>query len=138
VPTGVPRLLAFAHPLAALVVLGLLAYVASLGLRSRERVGAHLRPRHRRLAPWAYGLTLANFAGGVLSTWLLRPDLEHDQTHTHFQIGLAIVALLTTAALTSRWLARSRAARQLHPILGLLALLLAGLQVFFGMPMVPL
>jgi len=30
------------------------------------------------------------------------------------------------------------AARMLHPILGLLALVLSGLQVFFGMPFLPL
>ena len=136
-PTGLARLLAFAHPACALVALGLLGYVASLGLRSRERGGAALRPLHARLAPWAYGATLFSFAFGVLSTWLWRGDLEL-ATGLHFWIGGAICAVLGVAALLSRRIGVSAGARSAHPALGMLALLLAVLQVFFGLALVAL
>lgn len=136
-PTGIPRLLAFLHPILALLSLAFLAYVASLGLRSRERSGRHLRARHARLAPWAYGWMLVNFGGGVLSTWILRPDLTLAAT-AHFRIGMIIVVLLGGTALLARAISGNDSARLLHPMLGLLALVLSGLQIFFGMPMLPL
>jgi hypothetical protein len=137
VPTGVPRLIAFLHPILALASLAFMTYVASLGLRSRERTEKHLRPKHARLAACAYGLMLTNLGAGFFSTWCLRPDLTLASS-THFRIGLLVVAFLSVAALLSRRIAASDRARVLHPILGLLALVLAGLQVFFGMPLLPL
>jgi hypothetical protein len=136
-PTGLDRLLAFVHPAFALATLVLLAYVASVGLRSRERGQASLRPRHARLAPLAYGLVLANLVLGLASTWRLRPDLELAST-AHLRIGVAIAGLLSGAALLSRWLPDGPRARVIHPLLGLAALLLACLQVFFGLGLLPL
>ncbi len=136
-PTGIPRLIAFAHPLVALASIGFLAYVASLGLRSRDRLDRHLRPRHARLAAYAYALMIVNVAAGLVSTWALRPDLAA-RGPMHFRLGLAIVALMTGAALLSRRVDANETARVLHPILGLLALVLSGLQLFFGMPLLPL
>lgn len=136
-PTGLPRVIAFLHPLTALASLVFLAYVASLGLRSRDPIDRHLRPRHARLAPYAYVVMLANVGLGTFTTWAWRSDLTV-LASVHFRLGLAIVALLTVGALLSRWNAVDERARILHPIVGLLALLLSGLQVFFGMPMLPL
>ena len=137
VPTGVPRVLAFLHPIMVLASLAFMMYVASLGLRSRERTEAHLRAKHGRLAVYAYGLMLANLGAGAFSTWYLRPDLEL-ATSAHFRLALVIVAVFSVVALLSRRIARSDSARFLHPILGLIALVLSGLQVFFGMPLLPL
>ena len=137
VPTGMPRLLAFLHPATALVSLAFMAWVASLGLRSRERSEGHLRPRHARLAPYMYGAVLANVAVGALSTWYLRPDLPLTSS-AHFRLGFVIVALLSVGAVLSRRIAVNETARLLHPIFGLLALVLAALQIFFGMPLLPL
>ena len=137
VPTGVPRLLAFLHPLSALASIAFLAYVASLGLRSRDRTGRHLRARHARLAPWAYGWMTVNFVGGALSTWYLRPDLTLGDS-AHFRFGLIVLVLLGGAAVLGRVIGTNETARLLHPMLGLLALVLSGLQIFFGMPMLPL
>lgn len=137
VPTGIVRVIAFLHPVVALASLAFLAYVASLGLRSRERLEAHLRPRHARLAAWAYGLMIVNVVGGLASTWWLRPDLDA-RGPMHLRLGLAVVAVMSVAALLSRRVASDETARLLHPLLGLLALLLSGLQVFFGMPLLPL
>lgn len=136
-PTGAERLLAFVHPVCALVALGLLAWAASLGLRSRERGGAPLRARHARLAPWAFGLTAFNFGLGLLSTWLWRADLALAEGW-HFRIGAAICIVLAAAALLSRRIATSPGARRAHPALGMLALLLSLLQVFFGLALVAL
>ena len=131
------RVIAFLHPLLALASIFFLAYVASLGLRSRDRVDRHLRPRHARLARWAYGWMIANLVTGVLSTWALRPDLGA-RGPMHFRLALGVVSLMSVAALLSRRIGTNETARVLHPILGLLALVLSGLQVFFGMPFLPL
>ncbi len=137
VPTGLPRLLAFLHPLIALASLGLMGWVASLGLRGRERGGARLRRTHERVAPYAYGLMLFNFAFGWWSTAAFRRDLDV-AGGMHFRLGLAIAVLFTVVALSSKRIARSDVVRLVHPALGLLGLLLAALQVFFGMAMLPL
>ena len=135
--SGPSRVLAFVHPVAALAVAGFLAYVASLGLRSRNRADAHLRPRHARLAPYAFGLMAANAAGGALSTWWLRNDVPLGST-AHFRVAIAIVLLLAATAWLSRRVAHQDLARTLHPLLGLIALLLTALQVFFGLGLLPL
>ena len=136
-PTGVERVLAFAHPVCAVLALAFLAYVASLGLRARERGGAVLRPRHAHLAPWAFAGIAGNFAFGLLSTWLWRRDLEL-AAGAHFWFGVAICAVLSVVALLSRRIATSAGARTAHPALGMLALLLAALQVFVGLSLVAL
>ena len=136
-PTGLPRLLAFLHPVIALASLGLMAWVASLGLRCRERGGARLRRVHQRVAPYAYGLMLFNFAFGWWSTVAFRRDLDV-AAGMHFRLGLAIAVLFTAVAVLSKRIAGSNAVRLLHPALGLVGLLLSALQVFFGMAMLPL
>lgn len=136
-PTGADRLLAFVHPLCALLALAFLAFTASLGLRSRERGGAALRPRHARLAPWAFAATAVNFALGLGSTWLWRADLEV-AGGAHFWIGAAICVVLAAAAVLSLRIRTSARARSAHPALGMLALLLSALQVFFGLALVAL
>lgn len=136
-PTGPSRVLAFAHPVSALLALALLGYAASLGLRSRERGGAPLRPRHARIAPWAFAAIVFSFFFGVLSTWLWRHDLDL-AAGAHFWIGGAICAVLGVAALLSRRIDDDPRARSLHPALGMLALLLAALQVFFGLALLSL
>ncbi len=129
--------MALLHPLVALSSVAFLAYVASLGLRSRDRLERHLRSRHARLAVWAYGLVLVNLLGGLVSTWALRPDLDA-RGPMHLRLAIAVVAVMTVAAWLSRRVASDDTARLLHPLLGLLALVLSGLQVFFGMPLLPL
>ncbi len=135
-PTGIPRVLAFLHPLIALATIALIYHVATLGLRSRQRRGEDARPVHRRRAPWALAMTWLSAASGVAATWLWRQDLEL-ASGWHFWIGLGVVALLSTGAALSRQVPENQTARRIHPALGLLALLLAALQVFFGMPLLP-
>jgi hypothetical protein len=137
VPVGAERLAAWLHPVLAAASLVLLFYVASIGLRSRERGGAALRPRHARLAPVALWWMGFNAASGLLSTWLWRDDLELGDG-LHFAIGIASVAVLGATAWLSRSLPEGDVARRLHPLLGMLAVLLASLQIFLGLPLLPL
>jgi hypothetical protein len=125
--------LTYIHPVIAALTVVLLGYVGSLGLRARsDRRRAHQwLALHAQLAPVMYGLALVSWAGGVLSTWLLRPDLELAES-AHFRIGVALVLTLSGGALSSRWMGRA-AIRALHPWFGAAAMLLAAAQVFFGL-----
>jgi hypothetical protein len=80
---------------------------------------------------------VANLVAGILTTWTLRSDLDA-RGPMQFRLGVAVVLLMSVAALLSRRVRSNDTARVLHPLLGLLALVLAGLQVFFGMPLLPL
>jgi hypothetical protein len=121
----------------AVLTIAFLGFVASLGLRSRERGGAHLRVRHARLAPWSLAAMSATFVLGAASTWLWRADLEL-ASGWHFRLALAATLLLSIAALLSRRIATDETARRLHPVLGLLAVLAAVVQFFFGLGLLPL
>jgi hypothetical protein len=129
--------LPYVHPIASAVILALLAYVGSLGLRARsDRHHAHrYLGAHARLGPIAYALILVSWAGGILSTWLLRPDLELAAS-PHFRIGVALALALSGGFLSSRRMDRA-AARGLHPWFGVAAILLAAAQVFFGLQITP-
>ena len=136
-PTGPLRIAAFLHPAVGLFAVGLLAYAASLGLRARERGGADARRQHARIAPWLLALVLANLALGLASTAWLRHDLEL-ASGVHFATTCGVGGALAVAAALSRWIAASAAARRIHPLVGLLALLLAALAVFTGLTLLPL
>jgi len=130
-------MLAYVHPIAGGVTIALLFYVGSLGLRARtdRRQARQLLAQHARLAPWMYGLLIASWVGGFLSTWWLRRDLELGGS-THLRIGVALLLALSGGALTSRWMRRAEI-RALHPWLGAAAMLLAAAQVFFGLQITP-
>lgn len=130
-------MLTYLHPLTAASILALTVYVASIGIRSRNdrRRARELLQRHARLAPWAYGLILFSWLGGVATTWALRPELELGESQ-HFRVGIALVAALTASAVSSRWI-RYPAVRALHPWFGVAAMLLAAAQVFFGLQITP-
>lgn len=129
----------YVHPVAGALILALLAYVALLGLRLRSRKASRsaAAARHARLAPWAYGLTALAWVAGLVSTWLLREDLELAASR-HFLAGSLLVALLSASALTSRaMLAGNRTAREIHPWLGAAAALLAAAQFATGLQLTP-
>jgi hypothetical protein len=128
---------AYIHPVTGALTVLLLGYVGSLGLRARSdrRHARQLLARHAQVAPIVYGITLASWAGGFASTWLLRRDLELGEG-AHFRIGVALVIALSGGALTSRWMDRA-SIRALHPWFGAAAMLLAAAQVFFGLQITP-
>jgi hypothetical protein len=130
-------MLPYLHPALAALILGLLAYVASLGLRARNdrRNRAKWLRRHAQVAPWMYALMVVVWMAGVAAQWALRP-LDELATSPHFRVGLALVVVLGAAALSARWM-HVKAVREAHPWFGALALLLAGVQVFFGLQLLP-
>ena len=125
------------HPVVGGAVVVLLFYVGGIGLRSRtdRRHRATLLATHTRLGPFLFGLMVASWAGGLLSTWLWRPDLHLFGT-THVRIGTALVVAITGTWLTS-WRLRVPMVRTVHPWLGAAAILLAAAQVFFGLQITP-
>lgn len=130
-------MLPYLHPIAAALVLLLLGYVGSLGLRARNdrrRARTYLA-QHARLGPLLFGLVVATWIAGLLSTWLLRRDLDLAAS-AHFKIGVALVGALAGGALTSRWMRRAEI-RALHPWFGAAAILLAAAQLFFGLQITP-
>jgi len=130
--------LAYVHPVLGFVVTGLAAYAGSLGLRSRRptRASAALRARHRALTPWVYVGIVASFAGGLASAYWLRDDLE-GAASGHFQVGSVSTALFTAAAILSRLFDRQPWTRRVHPWVGAAGVLLAGVQVFLGLQIMP-
>ena len=130
-------MLAYVHPVAAGLTVVLLIYVGSLGLRARNdrRYGRGSLTRHARLGPIIYALVLVSWVSGVLSTWLVRNDLEVAAS-PHFRIGGALVLALSASWVTSRWMHRTEI-RGVHPWLGASAMLLAAAQVFFGLQITP-
>ncbi|MFN8542937.1 MAG: DUF4079 family protein [Candidatus Binatia bacterium] len=130
--------LAYLHPIVGGAVTALAVWTASLGLRGRRPVrrAATFRAHHRTVAPWMYAAMLASWAGGLLSTVWLRDDLEASESG-HFAVGCAVVALYTAAGLLSRRLDDVPWARAVHPWLGAAGVLLAGVQVFLGLQIMP-
>ena len=133
---GFEDVLPFLHPLIALGTVAFLFHAATLGLRSRQRRGEAARPLHAARAPWALALVWVSALSGVAATWLWRRDLEV-ASGWHFWIGWIVVGVLSAGGLLSRRIHDDETARRIHPALGLVALLFAMLQIFFGMPLLP-
>jgi hypothetical protein len=128
----------YLHPAAGLTTVALAAYTASLGLRSR-RPGARAlaaRRRHRAIGPVLYVLVLLDWVGGLVATWRFRPEMGVAESG-HFASGSALVALFTAALLLSRRIPFDPRARTLHPLVGATALVVAGVQVFLGLQLLP-
>jgi hypothetical protein len=130
-------MLAYLHPVSAALVLAALAWIASLGVKARNdrRNRAKWLALHRRVAPWVYAGILLSWLAGYASTWWLRPEAEL-ATSGHYPVGIAMVAVLSVSFLSSRWM-DNRTVRDLHPWVGVLALLLSAAQVFFGLQILP-
>ena len=132
------RIAVWIHPVLGLVATALAVQGASLALRGRRGGvrGAAALARHRALMPWVYGLVVANFVAGVVSTWLWR-DEEDLATSGHFAVGAVLVLLFSANAWLSRRMHTDDRARLVHPWIGAAALLAAGVQIFLGLQIVP-
>jgi hypothetical protein len=130
-------MLPYVHPILAALVLALLAYVASLGLRARNdrRNRAKWLRLHARLAPWMYAAVVGTWALGLVMQWTIRPPAELAAS-PHVRVGTALVAVLGAGALSARWM-NVKAVRDAHPWFGVLAILLGAVQVFFGLQLLP-
>jgi len=131
-------LLLHVHPLLALLAVTALAYAGQLGFRSRRvrRGGASMLRRHAAITPYIYSLVMLNWVLGAVSVWWGRSDLDFAESG-HFMVGCYVIAVLTAAMLLSRWIDRIPNGRVIHPLLGALAVLLAGFQVFLGLQIMP-
>ena len=131
-------LTAYIHPVAGFLAVGLVVRGATLGWAAQRRgpAAAKARIRHARLMPWVYGLMLLTWAGGLVTVWALRDDLD-TAASGHFSVGSMIVALLTAGGLLSRRIPTDPRARLVHPWVGAAALLLSGVQVFLGLQIMP-
>ena len=129
--------LPYIHPIAAGVTTLLLFYVGSLALRARNdrRRAAALLRQHERFAMPVFCLVLITWSAGFLSTWLLRHDLELGAS-AHLRIGSALVIALLGSAVTAKRMNQAQW-REVHPWFGIVALLLAAAQVFFGLQITP-
>lgn len=121
------------HPLAGLATVVLAWRLASLGLAMRRggRRAAGARAAHTRFGPWLVAAVLVSWIGGWLTVWLVRDDLDVGAS-MHFRLGTAMLVAVVAAALVSQSMTRTPWARDVHPWLGAIVVLLAGLQVFIG------
>lgn len=130
-------MLPYVHPIIAALMLALLAYTASLGLRARnDRKGrARWLDRHAKIAPWMFAGVAGTAVAGLAVTWATRPPAEV-ATSPHFRVGVALVAVLAAGALSAQRM-NVRWVRDVHPWLGVAALLLGAVQVVFGLQLLP-
>ena len=129
----------YLHPISGALVLALLVYVGSLGLKLRRarRDRAALAARHARWARITYVAVLLSWVAGALSVLLGRDDLTFAAS-LHFRSGSALALLLTGSALTGRAMERgAEGARDWHPWLGALAVLLAAAHAASGLRLTP-
>jgi len=122
------------HPALGLAAVALLAHAARRGLDIRRRVRSSGRVSHPTLARRAWLFVAVNWVLGLLTVHFFRPDLDLAAS-THFQAGTTVLILLSIAGLSSRWIDADPRIRRIHPAIGAVALLLAGVQVFLGLQM---
>ena len=136
------RWLAYAHPawMVASIALAATALRAGLLLRRARRLKARrapgLRERHLRFAKPAVALLLAGFIAGPISAFTLRGWGVFESFHGW--LGLTCIALFAATARLGRSLERGRSrAFDAHALLGLLALLAAGVAAVAGFGLLP-
>jgi hypothetical protein len=134
------KALAYLHPAAMLVVLGLGLYVLREGARIRA---ARLRRRpfdsrrHRRLARWFVVLAALGFAAGLGSAVWLRGMDPLRSAHASL-VGPAVLAFLLAGGLGLRLERRGGLAlRRVHLAAGSLGLLAALAGAVAGMAILP-
>lgn len=134
----ITRVALWVHPVLGLLVTVLAVRTAALALQGRSRGtrAAAALASHRALSPWVYVLVLVGWAGGVVSVWLGRPDVDLFTTG-HFQVGTLIVVLFTASWMVSWRLPGETWARAVHPWIGAAALMALGVQVFLGLQLMP-
>jgi hypothetical protein len=123
------------HPALGLLAVAVLLRAAARGsaLRERKRPSPRHLP-HPTLAAIAWLLVALNWGLGLVTVRFFRPELTVADS-THFQAGTALLVVLTMAGMASRWIHRDPRGRRIHPAIGAVALLLAGVQVFLGLQM---
>ena len=86
--------------------------------------------------PWVFVLVVVSWVLGLVSAWLWR-DPEDLAGSGHFLVGTILVALFGLVAAVGAGIDRAPRWRAVHPWLGAVALLVAGVQIFLGLQIVP-
>jgi len=141
-PEALTRALAWVHPAWMLASIVAAATALRLGLRLRRarlagaRRPPELRRQHLRIARPAVVALLVGFALGPISAVALRGFEPFDTFHG--AVGVATAALFACAAWLGHRLAVGRShARDLHALLGGLAVLCAALAAVAGFVLLP-
>jgi hypothetical protein len=141
-PEALARALAWVHPAWMLASIAAAATALRLGLRLRRARLAglprppELRRSHLRIAKPAVAAVLAGFALGPISAVALRGFEPFDTFHA--AVGIATASLFAAAGWLGHRLARGRSrARDLHALLGGLAVLLAAVAAVAGFVLLP-
>ena len=129
--------LVYLHPVFSLFILGLMIYLGMIGLTARRqpRKVAALLARHRSLGPLVFWGVVLSWLGGLFSTWYWRPQMEAAAS-THFRVGTILLLALIVGFISAQRM-NDRRVRQIHPWFGAAAMLLAAVQVFFGLQITP-
>lgn len=131
-------MLAYVHPALGLLAIGLMFWLGLAGLRARHRrpYAPKMRSLHRRYAPWILALVAATGSIGMATVAGLRDDLVLAEGW-HFRLGVATMVLMGALWLLSLGLPRHKAAKVLHPAVGLVALAIAAATFAFGIDLLP-
>jgi len=135
----VTDVLPFVHPVLGGLALLAMAWTGSRGLLARQGArGAHAKRRfHRRWAPWAAAACVLAALTGPLTVFTLRDDLTPADT-IHFWVGLSTTAIMGLLWwMTPRRYRRNAMVKNLHPILGVVALVLGVGVLLFGIELLP-
>ena len=130
--------MAYVHPVIGFLVVSTLLWVASLGLRARQRrpSAAAARATHSRLAPVVLVVAVGTAVVGTVSVAWLRDDLTVARSW-HFRVAWTVVGLLIAASLVSRRFGTVANARQAHALIGVTAALGALVGLLLGLGILP-
>ena len=130
--------MAFVHPAIGTVVVLYSLWIMSRGLAAR-RGGPRAHRARRTHKAWAIYALVGMFVAlgsGFASTVWLRPDLQLGETW-HLALGIAVVTSMTLAAVLTRYFTRSAALRQVHPWIGIAAVVGGIAQAIVGIELLP-
>ncbi|MEQ1569183.1 MAG: DUF4079 family protein [Myxococcota bacterium] len=130
--------MAFLHPILGTFTLLLSIVVMSrgLGARSGTKSATGARRFHKRWAPFALGAMVLSGLTGMASTWLLRDDLTLGETW-HLVVGWVAIGVMGAAGLATRAFTRSPQLRTVHPVFGVVSVVLGILQGILGIELLP-
>lgn len=126
------------HPVFGTVAILLTLWLMSRGLVARQgtKASTGARRMHKRWGWWVLGAMALALSSGIVSTVLVRPDLELGETW-HLAVGFVSVGLMGLGALLTRRFTASPQLRSWHLVVGLAAVLAALFQGVLGIELLP-
>jgi hypothetical protein len=133
------EVLPFLHPFLGGLALLAMMQLGAAGLQARQGAkGAHnKRKRHAKQGPWIAGAMALAALTGVGTVVFVREDLEPVDSW-HFWAGwLATLCMLTIAFVTPRRFRRNQLVKNLHPAVGVVAMLVGVVVLLVGIELLP-